>query len=82
MGGFGWFGALVVFAIWILFITGLVLLIVWLVRSSNRQQHGGGMQWGTPRQEDEAVEIARRRYAAGEITAEQYEEMLRRLGGP
>ncbi len=73
MGGFGgWlfllFGALV--------LAGIVLLIVWAVRSMGGTGHGAPM---APRV-DEACAIAKVRYAKGEITKEQYEEMCRTLG--
>jgi uncharacterized membrane protein len=54
------------------------------------QQHGQQMHPGQPypgatggphaRSHDEAVEIVRRRYAAGELTREQYDDMMRNLG--
>lgn len=41
---------------------------------------GPGPQSGGGGRQDDAVEIARRRYAAGEISKEQYDEILSALG--
>ncbi|PKQ38214.1 MAG: hypothetical protein CVT59_03020 [Actinobacteria bacterium HGW-Actinobacteria-1] len=70
------FGALVV--------AGIVVLIVWAVRSSHGQgttTTGSGATAGPSVGHDEAVAIARRRLATGEITKEQYDEIMTALGG-
>jgi putative membrane protein len=69
-GGYWLFG--VVF--WALGIAVVVLLILALVRRSSGYRsgwHGG---------EPDALEIAKRRYARGEITKEQFEQMKKDLG--
>jgi putative membrane protein len=78
MGG-GWllmllFGALVV--------AGVVVLVVWAVRASSGHAHGSGQAPVPPAAapgHDEAVAIAKRRFAAGEIDKDQYEEIMRAL---
>jgi len=50
----------------LLFWGGLIALVVWVVRSFVNPDHEGG---------DESLAIARRRYASGEITREQYEQL-------
>lgn len=55
----------------LLFWGGLVLLVVWAVRSFSRPAPPA----------DSAVEILRRRLASGEITQEQYEQARRALQG-
>ncbi len=55
---------------WGLVIAGFVVLVRVL---TNRNVFGQPSQ-------DSALEILRRRYAAGEITKEQFEEMKRTLG--
>lgn len=61
----------------LLVIAGIVLLVVWVSRSS-----GNHRQSQTPTQQsDSALETARRRYASGEITKEQYDELRHDLGG-
>jgi putative membrane protein len=69
MGGYWVFG--VVF--WALGIAAVVLLILSLVRRTTGFRRGwyGG--------EPDALEIARRRYARGEITKEQFEQMKKDL---
>jgi putative membrane protein len=74
MGGFGynpirWILSL---AFWALIIGGVVWLVVWLARSA-----GGTPSAARP---DSAIEILKARYARGEITKEQFDEMKRALG--
>jgi len=69
MGGYWVFG--VVF--WALGIAAVVLLILSLVRRTTGLRRG--WQGGEP----DALEIARRRYARGEITKEQFEQMKKDL---
>ncbi len=69
--GLGWWmlwGTVMMVFFW----GGLIALVVWIVHSV-----GGGR--GPSRVDP--VEIARERYARGEITREQFEEIRRTLGG-
>lgn len=76
MGG-SWIGGLLMLALWLLVIAGLVMLVVWAVRGGTRHHP----QAPTPPQaHDEAVAIAKRRFASGEITREQFDEIMRGLG--
>jgi len=59
---------------WLLVIAGVIALVVWIVRTST--QRGGGSSTRGP----DALEIARRRYASGEISKEQYEQVKKDLG--
>jgi len=84
MGG-GWFGLAVMLLLWLVLVGGVVLLIVWAVRAT--QHHGSAGPTGSPGPthggapgHDEAVAVARRRYAAGEITKDQFDEIMRGLG--
>ena len=81
MMGAGWLGGILMLLFGALILAGVVLLIVWAVRQSMGQPTSGGPQY-PPRAagHDEAVAIARKRLASGEITAEQYEELMRALG--
>jgi putative membrane protein len=63
--GMGWMLMSLVF--WIILISGLVLLILWIAGKI-----GGGRR---VQGEDSALEILNKRYAGGEITKEQYDEM-------
>ena len=86
MGGAGWFGGLLVLLFGALIVAGVVLLIVWAVRASSGHGATGGS--GGPEApplpgaagHDEAVAIAKRRLASGEITKDQYDEIMRALG--
>jgi uncharacterized membrane protein len=86
MGGGGWFG-IVAALFWLLVIAGIVVLIVWGIRQLSGGGHGhsaqapGGGVAAQPAR-DEACEIARVRYAKGEITREQYAEICHGLGVP
>ncbi len=63
--GMGWMLMTLVF--WILLIAGVVLLVLWIVGKSSRGVRSAP--------EESALDILKKRYARGEITREQYEEM-------
>ncbi len=72
MGGWwasnpGWGVAMLVF--WVLLIAGVVLLVVWGIR----QAGPGALAHRRP------LDILKERYARGELTREQYEQMRRDL---
>jgi len=72
MGGGGWLFAL----FGLLVLAGIVLLVVWAVRTM-----GGSAQHHAPQPPvDDACAIAKVRYAKGEITKDQYEEICKTLG--
>lgn len=71
--GFG-FGGLLMMLFWLLIIGGIVLLVVWAVG------RGGMATLGGTRPQDSALEILKQRYARGEITKEQFDQMRRDLG--
>jgi uncharacterized membrane protein len=89
MIGGGGLGMLFAGFLWLLIIVGLVVLLVRMVRRSaghggmmHGMNHGaavGTMPEATPVQ-DEAVAIARKRLAAGEITKEQFDALMQSLG--
>ena len=74
-GGMSWAGmAVLMLAFWVLIIAGIVLLIWYVAASAGRGRAapGAGAQ-ETP------LEILKKRYARGEITRDQYQEMKREL---
>ena len=76
-GGWGWgqamgLGWLAMLAFWGAVIVGIILLVRTL---------GDPAGASTARREDDALAILRRRYASGELTREQYEQMRQDLGG-
>lgn len=82
MGGYGWGGTLLLFFFGALVVAGIVLLIIWATKSSSGHGTSGGPDVPPGAAgHDEAMAIAKRRFAGGEITREQYEEIVRALGG-
>lgn len=80
MGG-GWLFGLVMLFFGLLVLAGLVLLVVWAIRSTSGHQAppATGRAPARAAGHDEAIAIVKRRYAAGEITKEQYDEITRTL---
>ena len=75
-------GGLWMLLLGILILVAIVLLVVWAVRAaSGHQVSGGATPPSQPLGHDEAIAIAKRRLASGEITAEQYTEIMHTLGG-
>ena len=77
MGGYGWVGIIVGLIMFLLIVVGVILLIVWMVRTFGA---GAGMGGAGAVGHDRAVAIAKERLAKGEITKEEYQEMLKHLG--
>lgn len=76
----GWLGGLLVLLFGALIVAGIVLLILWAVRqSSDHTATSGPAVHHRDAGHDEAIAIAKRRLASGEITKEQYDELIRVL---
>lgn len=78
MGGYGfrpmgWAGGLGMLLVWGLVIAG----VVWLVRSVTR---GTGQSNIGSHSSESPLDVLKRRYAGGEITKGQFDEMKRNLG--
>lgn len=73
-GGWLWF---LLFGM--LIVAGIVVLVIWAVRAASG--HGRSETTAPPERHDEAIAIAKRRLASGEITLEQYQEIVRTLSG-
>lgn len=71
MMGFGGIGMIFGFIFFILIIIGVILLIVWLVRRTGCSI--------TDKTSTRSLEILKERYAKGELTKEQYENMKKDL---
>ena len=81
MGG-GWAGTLLMLFFGLLILAGIVLIVVWAMRSSSGHgQPGTGSMSHGAAPHDEAVAIAKRRFASGEIDKAQYDEIMRGLSG-
>ena len=73
MGAFSWIGCILGLVITVAVIVGVVLLVIWLVRrlSASSQVSSSPM---APNQS--AKDIASARYARGEVTREEYQQIL------
>ncbi len=76
-GLFGWIVMILQLVITVAVIVGLVLLVVWAVRRIGRMNTPSGPQ-NLPGQS--AREMAQARYAKGEISREEYQQILADLG--
>ena len=76
-GAWGWAAMILQLVLWLSLIAGIVLLIVWAVRRSGRTPTALS-SYATSSQPS-AKDILQARYARGEITREQYQQMLRDL---
>jgi putative membrane protein len=74
LGGGGVLIMILCMAFIVAVIIGIVLLVTWLVRRSRPSVAGGSAS--VPPPAPSAREILQTRYARGEITREQYQEML------
>ena len=72
-GGFGFIWMIFIFLFVIAIIAGVIILIAWAVRRSSRMQQ--------PQQESisTAMETLKERYAKGEITKEEFENIKKDL---
>jgi len=73
-GSFTWIGMGLMMCLWLVMLLGLIAIVVWFVRSSSR---GPAERPGQP--PSEACEIAKQRYARGEITKDEYTEICHTL---
>ncbi len=72
-GSFGWIGMIINLVITVAVIVGIVWLVIWLVR---RAGTNGQSAFGSTSAMQSPREILQARYAGGEITREQYQEIL------
>lgn len=75
-GGGNW----IMFLLSIAFLVAVIVGIVFVVRALSGSGTGGDHQV-PPRERERPEELVRRRYAAGEIDREEYEQKLKDLGG-
>ena len=67
---------------WLVVAAGVALLIVWAIQSSSRRTLPASPTPGGPTpQRETPLDILARRFASGEITAEEYERGRDLLGG-
>lgn len=74
-GGLGLIGGIIGLVLNLALIVGIILLVVWAVkRFTSGTSFNPGLGYQSPR------EILQARYARGEITRDQYQQMLQDLG--
>ena len=73
-GAWGWVAMILQTVFWLGLIAGIVLLIVWAVRRNSRALASASSDAVSGR--PSAKDILQARYARGEITREQYQQML------
>ena len=71
--GMGWFGMIFMMIFWILIIVGGIFLIKWLIQTTSKK----GTSY--PADSSEALNILKERYARGEITREEFEQMKKTI---
>ena len=72
MHGLGGIGMGLGVVVWVVLLGGIAALVVWAVRQY--APHGGSSPGA------DSLEILKRRYARGEVTREQFEQMKKDLG--
>ena len=70
-GNYGWIGMIINLVLTISLIIGLVFLAIWIIKEFNK--NNGGKQ---KNQASSAIEIAKTRYAKGEITRDEFQNLL------
>ncbi len=75
-GGFGWIGMMINLLIAVALIIGLVFLVRWIVERSGKYNSEQTRLDVAPT----ADEIARERYAKGEISRDEFQTILNNLG--
>ena len=75
-GGLGWIGMVINLIISVALIIGLVFLVIWIVKRLSNNNSGRMLNNAAP----SAVEIAKERYAKGEITREEFQKLITDLG--
>ncbi len=73
-GAFGWLWGIMGFLFMSSFMVGIILLIIYGIRALSRSGAGSGSG-----RESSALDIARNRYARGEISSEEFERLKRDL---
>lgn len=72
-GGFGWIGMIINMVVMLAFGVGIVFLIIWAVRRLGSNVDQSGSQGSSSQT---ARDIAQYRYAKGEITRDEYQQIL------
>lgn len=71
-GSFGWIGLIINLVLTIGLIIGIVFFIIWIIKEINKNNI-------SQKRNSSAQEIVKERYAKGEITREEFQEILSNL---
>jgi putative membrane protein len=82
LGGGEWIALILSMVCFLAIVIGFVVLVVWLVRSGSHNKQGASAPLPPSASGPSAREILQTRYARGEITREQYQEMLADINQP
>jgi putative membrane protein len=75
-GGLGWIGLVINLVITVALIVGLVFLVIWIVKQLSNNNSGRTSK----NVASSAIDIAKERYAKGEITRDEFQKLLADLG--
>jgi putative membrane protein len=76
---FGWGMMIIGGLVMLLFWSIVIALAVWAIRALTRSEQGRGEGKSLALHENNALEILKQRYARGEISREEYQDMRRDL---
>lgn len=79
-GGLGWAGWILNLVVTLAMIVAIVLLVIWLVRQASFGSSGLAGTSTPSRAQPAARETLQARYARGEITRAEYQQMLSDIG--
>jgi putative membrane protein len=80
-GSMGWLGWIINIVLMAAVLIGVFLLVIWAVRRITNNQSGSNLSSSQPRSGlATARDILQTRYARGEISREEYQQMLEDIG--
>lgn len=74
-GNYGWIGMIINLVLTIGLIIGIVFFVIWIVKELNNNNRGS-----QNKEASSAIDIAKKRYAKGEINREEFQNLLTDLG--
>lgn len=78
-GPYGWLGMILYGLFWLALILGIIWLVVWAIRRSSSGNWNSSTMNDRTATGSSAKDIAQMRYARGEISREEYQQLLEDL---